>query len=98
MAGIKETLEVVEAMGVFGTSCIEHLRDGFQPLDVISITKASFEPIKDAVIDAGDIGEEISDLSCEEAKEIAGAVVNVAYDILAALNVSEENMPEITVT
>ena len=50
MAGIKETVELVEGLGALSKAVVAQLKDGFQPVDVLDLIKAVLD--KDSELSA----------------------------------------------
>ncbi|MCP4639446.1 MAG: hypothetical protein GY851_03385 [bacterium] len=92
MPGIKETREVVTAMGDVGAVIAGLLKDGFQPGSDIMALFMSWQTnpeLKASLTAAGDnisaVKDEIKDLDVGEGLELGKEGINTTQKILAAL-------------
>jgi len=82
--GIKELLEVLNAVEALSVDAIEHLKDGVG-LDDISVLTENITLIKDAVDGVGEVPGELKDLDAEEIKQLLLKGTDMVFNILAAL-------------
>lgn len=80
--GIKETLDVIDAIEGLTIDTIESLKDGAS-LDDITVLFKNLEPLKEALKGIDQIDDEMKDLDIEEIKMLTGKAVEMVFAIVA---------------
>lgn len=91
--GIKETLELVQAVKGIALDSIDALKDGID-LDDIKILFKNLDPLKTALEGIDKIDDEFKDLDVEEIKTIINEAVELVFAIIA--KIKEIKTPEPT--
>ena len=93
--GIKETVEVFDAVPAFIKVLKDNLSNGVQVTDAINIAAGMLaSPVVEAFNDAGKIPAELADIDIYEAEQITNAATKAAFATLRLFKGASEESTE----
>ena len=90
--GIKEILEILDAVDSLTVDAIVALKDGLS-FDDIGVVTGNLTKIKDAVDGVTEVGAELKDLDFSEVKVLVNRALDMVENILAAIKPEEPAAP-----
>jgi hypothetical protein len=79
--GIKETLDVIEALEKVTLDILKAISDGIS-FDDINVIFANMGPLKNAVEGISEIDDEMKDLDIQEIKALLDRATNLAFNLV----------------